>query len=171
MFCPISFELVHQCKAIQSQIDVLNEDFRRILGSNGWNTHPDGADTQIEFCLAQRRPDGSAFAIGEPGVNRVNYTTITATAPPYSTAQINSTIKTWTYNGGVPTATRGWDPNKYMNIWLCDISGGILGYAQFPQSPLGGMGCGTPATATDGVVFLYSSIGKSSVTGFPGTLQ
>ncbi|HRP54301.1 MAG TPA: M43 family zinc metalloprotease, partial [Fluviicola sp.] len=56
----------------------------------------------------------------------------------------------------------------YMNIWLCNISGGILGYAQFPQSPLGGMGCATPAAATDGVVFLYNSIGKSSVTGFPG---
>jgi hypothetical protein len=35
--------------AIQSQIDVLNEDFRKIFGSNGWNTHPDGSDTQIEF--------------------------------------------------------------------------------------------------------------------------
>ena len=154
--------------AIQSQIDVLNEDFRKILGSNGWNNHPDGADTQIEFCLAQRRPNGTAFATGEPGVNRLLYSTITATAPPYNTAFIDATIKTWTYNGGVATATRGWDPNKYMNIWLCNISGGILGYAQFPQSPLGGMGCGTTATATDGVVFLYSSIGKSSITGFPG---
>ena len=154
--------------AIQSQIDVLNEDFRKMLGTNGWNTNPVGADTKIEFCLAQRRPDGSAFAAGEPGVNRILSTTITATAPPFTTAFINSTIKPWTYNGGVPTATRGWDPNKYMNIWLCNISGGILGYAQFPQSPLGGMGCAAPATATDGVVFLYNSIGKSSVTGFPG---
>jgi len=154
--------------AIQSQIDVLNEDFRKMLGTNGWNTNPVGADTKIEFCLAQRRPDGSAFPAGEPGVNRILSTTITATAPPFSTAFIDATIKPWTYNGGVPTATRGWDPNKYMNIWLCNISGGILGYAQFPQSPLGGMGCAAPAVATDGVVFLYSSIGKSSVTGFPG---
>ena len=154
--------------AIQSQIDVLNEDFRKMMGTNGWNTNPVGADTKIEFCLAQRRPDGSAFPVGEPGVNRILSTTITATAPPFSTAFIDATIKPWTYNGGVPTATRGWDPNKYMNIWLCNISGGILGYAQFPQSPLGGMGCAAPAVATDGVVFLYSSIGKSSVTGFPG---
>src|SRR5574343_2782 len=154
--------------AIQSQIDVLNEDFRNMMGTNGWNTNPVGADTKIEFCLAQRRPDGSAFPVGEPGVNRILSTTITATAPPFSTAFIDATIKPWTYNGGVPTATRGWDPNKYMNIWLCNISGGILGYAQFPQSPLGGMGCAAPAVATDGVVFLYSSIGKSAVTGFPG---
>ncbi|MBI3239862.1 MAG: choice-of-anchor J domain-containing protein, partial [Flavobacteriia bacterium] len=70
--------------------------------------------------------------------------------------------------GGVATATRGWDPNKYMNIWICALSGGILGYAQFPQSPLGGMGCGSPAVATDGVVFASASIGKSAVTGFAG---
>ncbi len=154
--------------AIQSQIDVLNEDFRKILGSNGWNTHPDGADTQIEFCLAQRRPDGSAFPAGEPGVNRINRNTVGFTAPPYTQAYINATVKPYTYNNNVPTATRGWDPAKYMNIWLADLSGGLLGYAQFPQSPLGGMGCGNQTAGTDGVVFLYNSIGKSSVTGFTG---
>ena len=154
--------------AIQSQIDVLNEDFRRLFGSNGYNTHPDGADTKIEFCLAQRRPDGSAFTATEPGVNRINRTTAGFTAPPFTTGYIDATIKPYTYNNNIPTATRGWDPSKYMNIWLCNISGGILGYAQFPESPLGGMGCGTQAAATDGVVFLYNSIGKSAVTGFTG---
>ena len=154
--------------AIQSQIDVLNEDFRKIFGSNGWNTHPDGSDTQIEFCLAQRRPDGSAFPAGEPGVNRINRNTVGFTAPPYSQTYINATVKPYTYNNNVPTATRGWDPAKYMNIWLANLSGGLLGYAQFPQSPLGGMGCGNQTAGTDGVVFLYNSIGKSSVTGFTG---
>jgi hypothetical protein len=154
--------------AIQSQIDVLNEDFRKMFGTNGYNTNAVGADTQIEFCLAKRRPDGSAFSASEPGVNRINRTTAGFTAPPYSTTYIDATIKTYTYNNNTPTATRGWDPAKYMNIWLCNISGGILGYAQFPESPLGGMGCGTQSAATDGVVFLYNSIGKSSVTGFAG---
>lgn len=174
---PVVFHVIHNGEAvgtgtnvsfaaIQSQVDVLNEDFRKMLGTNGWNTNPVGADTEIEFCLAQRRPDGSAFT--EAGVNRINRTTAGFTAPPYTTNYIDNTIKTWTYNGGVPTATRGWDPNKYMNIWLCNISGGILGYAQFPQTPLGGMGCGAQATATDGVVFLYNSIGKSSITGYAG---
>ncbi len=178
-YIPVVFHVIHSGEAVgsgtnvsmaamQSQIDVLNEDFRKLLGSNGWNTNPVGADTKIEFCLAQRRPNGTAFAVAEPGVNRILYSTIGATAPPFSTAYIDATIKTWTYNGGVATATRGWDPNKYMNIWLCNISGGILGYAQFPTSPLGGMGCGAQAVATDGVVFLYNSIGKSAVTGYPG---
>ncbi|MBI3238358.1 MAG: hypothetical protein HYZ43_05875 [Flavobacteriia bacterium] len=87
---PVVFHIIHSGEAVgsgtnisqaavQSQIDVLNEDFRRIFGSNGWNTNPVGADTQIEFCLAQRRPDGSAFTAGQPGVNRILYSTISAT--------------------------------------------------------------------------------------------
>ena len=161
--------------AIQSQIDVLNEDFRRMFGTNGYNTNPAGADTQIEFCLARRRPDGSAFPGGEFGVNRIPRATAGFIAPPFSTTYIDATIKPYTYNGGTPavvgTYARGWTPDKYMNIWLCNISGGILGYAQFPQSPLGGgpsTNCVPQAPATDGVVFLYNSIGKSAVTGFGG---
>jgi PKD repeat protein len=154
--------------AVQSQIDVLNEDFRKLLGSNGWNNNPVGADTEIEFCLAQRRPDGSAFPNGEPGVNRINRNTVGWTAPPHTTNYINSTIKPYTFNNNVPTATRGWNPDNYFNIWVCEISGGILGYAQFPQTALGGMGCGAQSAATDGCVLTYNSVGKSSVTGFAG---
>ena len=153
--------------AIQSQIDVLNEDYRKLLGSKGYNTNSAGADTQIEFCLAQRRPDGSAFTVGQPGVNRINRSSAGFSAPPYTSSYVDATIKTYTYNNGTATATRGWNPNKYLNIWLCNLSGGILGYAQFPESPLGGIGCGTTSSATDGVVFMYNSIGKSSVTKNP----
>ena len=176
---PVVFQVIHNGEAvgsgsnlsyaaIQSQLDVLNEDFRKMLGTNGYNTNPVGADTEIEFCMAKRRPDGSAFPNGEDGVNRISRSTAGFSAPPFSTTYIDATIKPYTFNNGTATATRGWHPGKYMNIWLCDISGGILGYAQFPESPLGGMGCGATATATDGVVFLYNSIGKSAVTGFAG---
>jgi len=176
---PVVFHVIHNGEAvgttsnvsyaaIQSQVDVLNEDFRKIFGTPGYNTNPVGADTEIEFCLAKRRPDGSAFPGGEDGVNRINRTLIGATAPPFTQAYVENTIKAYTYNNNTPTATRGWDPGKYMNIWLCELGNGLLGYAQFPQSPIGGMGCGTPVMGTDGVVFLYSSIGKSSVTSFPG---
>ncbi len=153
--------------AIKSQIDVLNEDFRKIQYTAGYNTNPVGADTEIEFVLAKRRPDGSAFP-SEEGVNRINRSTAGFTAPPYASSYIDATIKTYTYNNGVATATRGWTPDKYLNIWVCEVGNNILGYAQFPQSPLGGMGCGVATTATDGVVFTYYSIGKSSVTGFSG---
>ena len=150
--------------AIQSQIDILNEDFRKKIGSHGYNTNAVGADSQIEFCLAQRRPDGSAFTTGQAGVNRINRTTAGFSAPPYSDTYVDATIKPYTYNNGVVSSTRGWSPNKYLNIWLCNLTGGILGYAQFPESPIGGIGCGATSLATDGVVFMYNSIGKSSVT-------
>ena len=48
-----------------------------------------------------------------------------------------------------------WDASQYLNIWCCNLGGGLLGYAQFP----GG------AAATDGVVFLYSSIGSVAQPG------
>ena len=147
--------------AILSQIDVLNEDFRRMMGTNGYNTHPDGADTQIEFCLARRRPDGSAFPNGEHGVNRVNRNTAGFTAPPYSMAYTNATIKPYF------TVTQNWSPSRYMNFWSINLGSGLLGYAQFPTTILGGVGCGAQSANTDGVVMLYSSIGKSAVTGQP----
>jgi PKD repeat protein len=176
---PVVFHVIHNGEnigvgtnisyaAIQSQIDVLNEDFRRILNSNGYNTNPVGADTEIEFCLARRRPDGSAFPNGEHGVNRINRNTAGFTAPPYSSTYMNSTIKTYTYNNGNATDTRGWLPSTYMNIWTANLSNGLLGYAQFPQSPIGGMNCTNQNVATDGVVFRHNSVGKSSVTGFVG---
>ena len=147
---------------IQSQIDVLNEDFRRIFGTNGWNTHPDGADTQIEFCLAKRRPDGSPFPGGEDGINRIDRSSQGWGAPPYATAFIDGTIKPYTI------ATQGYDAADYMNFWSVDISGGILGYAQFPTTVLGGMGCAAQNVNTDGVVMDYATLGKAAVTGFPG---
>ena len=48
-------------------------------------------------------------------------------------------------------ATR-WDATKYLNLWACSLSGGVLGYAQFP----GG------STATDGVVILNSAFGNTA---------
>ncbi len=40
--------------------------------------------------------------------------------------------------GGVDVVS----PDEYLNIWVCNIGGGILGYAQFPGGP----------SSTDGVV-------------------
>ncbi|MEJ6582674.1 MAG: M43 family zinc metalloprotease, partial [Crocinitomicaceae bacterium] len=147
--------------AVQSQIDVLNEDFRKLIGTAGYNTHPYGADTKIEFCLARRRPNGTAFPAGEDGINRVNRNTQGWGAPPFSQAFINGTIKPWSTG----TDLGGWNPADYMNFWSANISGGLLGWAQFPTTTLGGMSCASQSVTTDGVVMLYSSIGKSAVTG------
>jgi hypothetical protein len=41
------------------------------------------------------------------------------------------------------------DPKKFLNVWVCTLEGGLLGYAQFPSGP----------TNTDGVVILNKAFG------------
>ncbi|MCS7152522.1 MAG: M43 family zinc metalloprotease [Bacteroidia bacterium] len=139
---------------IYHQIEVLNEDFRRMPNTPGWNAHPNGADTRIEFVLAKRDPNGNPTT----GIVRWNRNTQGWNAPPYTQAYMEGTIK---------PATQ-WDPNRYLNIWVADLSGGLLGYAQFPDASglLGmpgdqGMGSCTGPANTDGVVILYSAFGSA----------
>ena len=53
-----------------------------------------------------------------------------------------------------------WNASKYLNLWVCNLSGGVLGYAQFP----GG------AAATDGVVILTTAFGKGGSAASPFNL-
>lgn len=140
---------------IQSQITVLNEDFRRLFGTPGYNTHPAGADVQIEFCLVTRDNMGNPMAT--PGIRRINRSSMGFTAPPYTMAYIQSTIKPATV----------WNTNEFFNIWVMALSGGLLGYAQFPESNLGGMSAAPQSATTDGVVIGYNYFGSSDKgTGF-----
>ena len=167
---PVIVHIIHSGEAVgvgtnisplqvQSQLDVLNEDYR--------NTNADGSlvpnvyqplrgDMQIQFVPAKYDPNGNVLA--EPGIDRVNRSTKGWNAPPYTMAYINSTVKPGSY----------WDPSRYINIWTTDMSGGILGYAQFPDNAagLGGLNASGGAANTDGVVILYSSYGSSS--RYPG---
>jgi hypothetical protein len=134
---------------VQSQITVLNQDFRRMLNTPGHNTHPAGADVEIQFCLAQRDPDGEPTT----GINRIN-----APFPTWDMASIEMILKPQTQ----------WDPENYLNIWVCRFGGDIAslgGYAFFPQqSGLPGLEGppNMPATA-DGVVLLYNVVGSSDI--------
>jgi hypothetical protein len=72
-----------------------------------------------------------------------------------------ATSKTsFTTNDGMKKASGGGiaplSPTTKLNMWTCNLSNGILGYAQFP----GG------SSATDGVVMLYSAFGVTT-TGAP----
>lgn len=131
---------------VASQIKVLNNDFRRLAGSPGFNNNPVGADTQIQFALATSDPDGNPTN----GINRVNLC-----QPSWSTAEINATVK--------PTTI--WSPNDYMNMWSVNFSDAtLLGYAQFPiGSGLEGLPT-TGAAFTDGVVANYSTFGSINET-------
>ncbi len=139
---------------IQSQIEVLNEDFRRAVGTNGENDDPRGADIEIEFCLAALDEDGQELE--EPGVHRYN-----------------GNREAWTRNEieGILKPATIWDPNQYLNIWTVDFEGEnelLLGYAQFPsESGLQGLGASGGASSTDGVVVRYTSFGSAEKGNFP----
>lgn len=127
---------------VQAQIDVLNADFRA-LNSDIGNTPSIFAgvvaDCEINFCLAQRDPNGNP-------TNGITRTVTTRTS--FSS---NNYVK-YTSQGG----RDAWPAASYLNLWVCNLGSGLLGYAQFP----GG------ATATDGVVVLYSSLPGGTSTNY-----
>lgn len=138
---------------IQSQIEILNEDFQR-LNADTTNTpasfQPVAANCDIEFCLAAIDPNGNPTN----GVNRVS-----RSGSPFSMNDFENTIKAQTV----------WDPNRYFNIWVANLNGGLLGYAQFPsQSGLSGLGNNGGAANTDGVVLLHTSVGRPPHNPFSG---
>lgn len=144
---------------VKTQIEVLNEDFRKAEGTNGENDHPDGVDTEIEFFLAPNAPDGSPLP--EPGIDRVNGGT--AIWPKGAFADpIENTLKPETI----------WDPNQYFNIWTVNFGGflgrNLLGYAQFPDdSGLEGLNADSGSAQTDGIVVGYKYFGSTEKGNFP----
>ena len=158
---PIIVHVVHNGEAIgtglnlsqaqiQSQIEILNEDFRRKPGTPGFNSNPVGADIEIEFCLSPVDQNGNPMV--EPGIHRYN-----GGKASWTRSDIESQLKPITI----------WNPNLFFNVWSLKFGGvdaNLLGYAQFPdQSGLTGLNdVGGPAS-TDGVVVQYTSIGS----GFP----
>jgi len=118
---------------IQSQIDVLNEDFRR-TNSDADNTWSQAADTQIEFALATVDPNGNTT------------TGITRKSSSVSAWEANDSMK-YSSQGGVDA----WDTTEYLNMWVCPLESGLLGYAQFP----GGN------ASTDGVAMAPQYFGSS----------
>ncbi|MBD8083818.1 M43 family zinc metalloprotease [Chryseobacterium caseinilyticum] len=128
-----------------SQITVMNNDFRRMAGTPGFNSNAVGADTQIQFALAKVDPNGNPTN----GINRVNLC-----QDSWNQDEIDDYVK--------PTTI--WDPTQYMNMWSVNFSdGGLLGYAQFPSnSGLGGLNPNGGLANTDGVVANFATFGSST---------
>lgn len=122
---------------VQSQIDVLNEDFAR-LNSDTTNTPSAfrgvAAATPFRFCLAQVDPNGNPTN----GIER-RQTTVSS----FST---NDNVKSYA-TGGMDQ----WDENRYLNIWVCSMGGGILGYGEFPLAA---------PSSTYGLVVNYNCFGR-----------
>jgi Pregnancy-associated plasma protein-A/Secretion system C-terminal sorting domain len=120
---------------VKSQIAVLNNDYR-LRNADSSNTpgvfKTARGDVRINFCLARVAPGG------------------------YST---NGIIHKYTANeyfmadDGMKYSAQGgadaWDTKQYLNIWVCNIFGRVLGYGTPPGGP----------ADKDGVVIMYDVFG------------
>lgn len=131
---------------VRSQMEVLNHDFRSTNSDISQVPPPwQGlvGDPKIKFQLATKDPDGNRTN----GIVRVQ------------------TEHAWFGAGdAVKRASKGgssaWPSDAYLNIWVCTLGGGLLGYAQFPGGP----------KATDGVVILNAAFGTNGTVGAPFNL-
>ena len=118
---------------VNSQIKALNRDYRK--------KNPDrtkvpavwsglAADVGVKFTLAK----------------------ITRTHTSQTSFGDDDSVKSPARGGVAP-----WPTNKYLNVWVCTLGGGLLGYAQFPGGP----------AATDGVVILNTGFGTTGTAAAP----
>ena len=118
---------------IQSQIDVLNRDFSA--------TNPDVSLVPSAFTSA---------------VSNLEYQFTLSTV-----IRKSSTKTSWGTRDAMKSSRKGGinptSPTTTLNIWVCNIGGGILGYAQFP----GG------STATDGIVVGPQYFGNTGFVAAP----
>lgn len=94
---------------VQSQIDILNEDFLAMAGTLG----APGTNSEIQFELASTDPAGNP-------TSGITYTTNTS----------------WYNDSGSYWNSLSWDTNNYLNIYT-NSAGGFLGYV--PDIPQGGI--------------------------------
>lgn len=139
---------------IQSQIAVLNEDYR---GLNIASLSPDfdslKADIEVEFCLATVDPNGNPT----DGVTRTSSTggSFFGYFSPF-----NDDIKYDSLGG-----KNAWPTDKYLNLWVGEMFPGLLGYAQFPGDPkvnADGVAITTTAFGTTGNVDPISAGGRTA---------
>jgi hypothetical protein len=118
---------------IKSQIGVLNRDFRA--------TNPDKAKV----------PSPWKGLVSDSRV-RFELVRITRTKTTRASFGFDDSVKRASTGGIGPIK-----PKKYLNIWVCALGGGLLGYAQFPGGPSG----------TDGVVINYRAFGTMGTAQAP----
>jgi hypothetical protein len=120
-------------RQINSQIAALNKDFRA--------TNTDRARTPAPWK-------------GLVTDSRVRFKLVKATRTRTSRASFS-------HDDGVKRGSGGgiapFQPKSHLNVWVCALGGGLLGYAQFPGGP----------AATDGVVINYRAFGTTGTAQAP----
>jgi hypothetical protein len=118
---------------IKSQIAALNKDFRA--------TNPDKSKTPL--------PWKGLVSDARISFKLVN---VTRTKTTKSGFTADDAVKKATTGGIAP-----FSPKTHLNLWSCALTGGLLGYAQFPGGP----------TVTDGVVINYLAFGTLGTAQAP----
>jgi hypothetical protein len=118
---------------INSQIKAMNKDFRA--------TNPDRSQTPAAWK-------------GLVTDSRIQFKVVKVT-------RTKTTQTAFGTDEGVKSAATGGigpvNPKTHLNMWVCPLSGGLLGYAQFPGGPVD----------TDGVVINYQAFGTSGTAQAP----
>jgi len=136
---------------VMRQIEILNEDFRRKPGTRGYNEHPDGADTRIEFVLASEDPEGRYTN----GINRIDISDMEV--PPYGYGII--LYAQYDY----------WPSDQYINIWTTPLNEASicisLGEATGPETDLPGTDrLGIPGPGEpEGILINWNHFGESDI--------
>jgi hypothetical protein len=78
--------------------------------------------------------------------------------------RVQTSVNGFSTNDNVKFSSTGgsniWNRDKYLNIWVCNLSSGLLGYAQFPGGPAN----------TDGVVIDFQAFGTNGTAQAPFNL-
>jgi len=127
---------------IASQIKVLNDDFRK-LNADFNSVVPSyfqgvAADMELAFCMATKKPDGSSTN----GIERKSVT-----------SGFDFDNNYYKSSGLV-----AWDPTKYLNIWVGNMSADYLGWAYLPDSA---------GAAYDGLAIGYKQFGTTGTAAAP----
>lgn len=144
---PVVFHIIYEnenenisIEQIQSQLNVLNEDFNRM--NSDANQTPDdfvdiAANCNINFCLARRNPSNDS-------TTGVTYTqTAISSFSLYDNRIFHDSL------GGKNI----WNPKKFLNIYVCDLNN-ALGFSSFP----GGL------ESRDAIVINYTNFGTINLS-------
>jgi hypothetical protein len=128
---------------VKSQVAALNRDYMLKNADKSKVPAPYKSlvgNPNIQFKLATKDPDGKST----DGITRT-----ATTVPDFG---VDNAVKSRKTGGKDP-----WPTDRYLNLWACTLSGGLLGYAQFPGGP----------AKTDGVVILGAALGTQGTAKPP----
>jgi pregnancy-associated plasma protein-A len=131
-----------------------------VYNTNAQNISAGQIASQIKVLIKDYRaknPDRSRVPIPWKGL-------VTDSRIQFKLAKVTrtkTTVASFAADDGVKKASHGGiapiTPKRYLNVWVCPLGGGLLGYAQFPGGPNG----------TDGVVINYRAFGTSGTAQAP----